>query len=130
MAASRGVFGLSDFTTEQVPVGQTALYLLKGGSGRPCLVLHGIEGNEGWLAFHESLAEHATVLATSHPGYGQTECPDWLTSVPHQAVFYNWFLQEAGLDEVDLVKQAIFFWNSAKSRTSAWWAIRMPANRH
>jgi pimeloyl-ACP methyl ester carboxylesterase len=101
------------FTTELVPVGQTALHLLKGGSGPPCLVLHGIEGHEGWLAFHESLAERAMVLAPSHPGYGHTECPAWMASVQHQAVFYNWFVQEAGLDSVDLVGVGVGGWIAA-----------------
>jgi pimeloyl-ACP methyl ester carboxylesterase len=104
----------TQFTTEQVQVGQTALYLLKGGSGQPCLVLHGVEGNEGWLAFHDHLAEHATVYAPSHPGYGHTECPSWISSVPHQAVFYNWFLQEAGFDTVDLVGIGLGGWIAAQ----------------
>jgi pimeloyl-ACP methyl ester carboxylesterase len=101
-------------STEHVPVGETALYLLKGGTGRPCVVLHGVEGHEGWLAFHDRLAEHATVYAPSHPGYGHTDCPDWISSVPHQAVFYNWFLQEAGLDAVDLVGVGLGGWIAAQ----------------
>jgi pimeloyl-ACP methyl ester carboxylesterase len=104
----------SQFTTEQVPVGGTELYLLKGGSGRPCLVLHGVEGNEGWLAFHDSLSDQATVYAPSHPGYGHTECPSWITSIPHQAVFYNWFLQQAGLDSVDVVGVGLGGWIAAQ----------------
>jgi pimeloyl-ACP methyl ester carboxylesterase len=102
------------FTTERVLVGPTTLYLLKGGTGRPCLVLHGIEGNEGWLAFHECLAGQATVFAPSHPGYGHTDCPDWISSVPHQAVFYNWFLEAAGLTDVDLVGTGLGGWIAAQ----------------
>jgi pimeloyl-ACP methyl ester carboxylesterase len=102
------------YTTERVPLAQTELYLLKGGAGHPCLVLHGVEGNEGWLAFHDRLAEQATVYAPSHPGYGQTECPDWISSVQHQAVFYNWFLQEAGIDSVDLVGVGVGGWIAAE----------------
>jgi pimeloyl-ACP methyl ester carboxylesterase len=101
------------YTMEQVPVGQTQLYLLKGGSGRPCLFLHGIEGHEGWLTFHTALAESAQVLAPSHPGYSQTAAPDWITSVPHQAVFYHWYLQQAGLDQVDLVGVGLGGWIAA-----------------
>src|SRR5438128_1783988 len=71
------------FTTERVPVGLTELYVLKGGSGRPLVVLHGVEGHEGWLAFHAAMAEASTVYAPSHPGYGHTECPDWISSIPH-----------------------------------------------
>jgi pimeloyl-ACP methyl ester carboxylesterase len=108
MVAAAGV------TTERVAVGQTELYLLKGGAGRPCLVLHGIEGHEGWGSFHAALAEKATVYAPSHPGYGHTPAPDWLTSVQHQAVFYNWFLQTAQLEDVDLVGAGVGGWIAAQ----------------
>ena len=100
--------------TEHIPVGQTNLYVLKGGNGRPCLVLHGIEGHEGWLAFHDTLASRSTVYAPSHPGYGHTQAPDWITSVPHQAIFYHWFLQETGLTDVDLVGIGLGGWIAAE----------------
>jgi len=101
------------YTTEQVPVGETQLYLLRGGSGRPCVVLHGLEGHEGWLAFHDALAQDKTVYAPSHPGYGHTACPAWITSIQHQAIFYNWFLQAAELGPVDLVGVGIGGWIAA-----------------
>jgi len=91
------------FTEEKVQVGEVSLALLKGGQGQPTLVLHGIEGDEGWLAFHEALATSAAVYAPSHPGYGRTDCPEWLNKIQHQAVFYHWFLQEADLESVDVV---------------------------
>jgi pimeloyl-ACP methyl ester carboxylesterase len=99
---------------ERLPVGETELYLLKGGDGPACLVLHGIEGHEGWLTFHDALAESATVYAPSHPGYGHTEAPDWIRSVQHQAVFYNWFLQDAGLQNVDLIGTGLGAWIAAE----------------
>jgi pimeloyl-ACP methyl ester carboxylesterase len=102
------------FTEARVEVAQTPLYLLKGGSGRPLLVLHGVEGHEGWLAFHEALAEHATVYAPAHPGYGQTPRPAWMESIAHQAIFYHWFLQEAGLRDVDLVGVGVGGWIAAQ----------------
>src|SRR5262249_48781278 len=37
------------FTEERVTIAGTELYVLKGGSGPPVLVLHGVEGFEGWL---------------------------------------------------------------------------------
>jgi pimeloyl-ACP methyl ester carboxylesterase len=101
------------YTEEPAQVGETSLYLLKGGAGPPALVLHGVEGHEGWLAFHEALAEHATVYAPSHPGYGHTDCPDWISSIPHEAVFYQWFLQSAGLDSVDLIGVGMGGWIAA-----------------
>jgi pimeloyl-ACP methyl ester carboxylesterase len=111
---SGGVVAAAEVTTERIPVGQTELYLLKGGQGRACLVLHGIEGHEGWLSFHQALAEHATVYAPSHPGYGHTPAPDWISSIQHQAVFYLWFLQASGLDNVDLVGTGIGGWIAAQ----------------
>jgi pimeloyl-ACP methyl ester carboxylesterase len=102
------------FTVEHPTVAQTQLPVFRGGSGRPLLVLHGIEGHEGWLAFHEALSASATVYAPSHPGYGHTERPAWLTSVAHQAVFYHWFLQEAGLTAVDVVGVGVGGWIAAQ----------------
>ena len=105
---------MGDFTTEAVQVGETELFVLKGGSGPPCLVLHGFEGHEGWLAFHEALAEHATVYAPSHQGYGHTTAPEWLRTISHQAVFYNWFLQATGLESADVVGTGVGGWIAAE----------------
>jgi pimeloyl-ACP methyl ester carboxylesterase len=101
-------------TPEKIPVGGTDLYLLKGGTGRACLFLHGIEGHEGWVTVHEQLASSATVIAPSHPGYGHTPAPEWLTSVPHQAIFYNWYLQEQNLTDVDVVGVGLGGWIAAE----------------
>jgi pimeloyl-ACP methyl ester carboxylesterase len=108
------VVATAEVSTERVPVGQTELYLLRGGAGRPCLVLHGIEGHEGWLSFHQALADNATVYAPSHPGFGHTPAPEWLTTIQHQAVFYNWFLQTAALESVDLVGSGVGGWIAAQ----------------
>ena len=102
------------FAEATVQVAHTQLYLLKGGTGQPLIVLHGVEGHEGWLSFHEALAEHATVYAPAHPGYGQTERPAWMETITHQAVFYQWFLQEANLQRVDLVGVGVGGWIAAQ----------------
>ena len=102
------------YTEERVKVAGTELYMLRGGSGSPVLVLHGVEGFEGWLPFHEALAAQATVYAPAHPGYGQTPCPEWVETIPHQAVFYHWFLQEQALAPVDVVGIGIGGWIAAQ----------------
>src|SRR5262245_6624068 len=86
-----GMTSTVQFTEERVPIAGTELYVLKGRNGPPVLVLHGVEGFESWLGFHDALAEQATVYAPAHPGYGQTPCPVWMETIPHQAVFYHWF---------------------------------------
>jgi pimeloyl-ACP methyl ester carboxylesterase len=107
----------SDVSEQTVQVGETELHLLRGGSGRPVLVLHGLEGPEGWLAFHESLAANARVYAPDHPGFGETKRPEWLESISDEAKFYLWFLQKAGLDQVDLVGFGIGGWIGAEMAT-------------
>jgi pimeloyl-ACP methyl ester carboxylesterase len=102
------------FTEAMVEVAHTQLYMLRGGTGRPLLTLHGVEGHEGWLAFHDALTEQATVYAPAHPGFGQTERPAWMETIAHQAEFYHWFLQEAGLQEVDLVGVGVGGWIAAQ----------------
>jgi pimeloyl-ACP methyl ester carboxylesterase len=102
-----------EFETQQVQVGQTQLYLLEGGVGPPCLVLHGLEGHEGWQDFHAGLAETMRVIAPSHPGYGHTERPDWITTVQHQAIFYHWLLQATDLSDVTLVGTNVGGWIAA-----------------
>ena len=54
------------------------------------------------------------MYAPSHPGYGQTPCPEWLETIAHQAVFYHWFLQEQALAPVDVVGIGIGGWIAAQ----------------
>lgn len=102
-----------NYTEERVQIADTELYVLKGGSGAPLLVLHGIEGHEGWLDFHEALAARATVYAPAHPGYTPTERPEWLTTIAHQAIFYHWFIEQQGLGPVDVLGLGMGGWIAA-----------------
>ena len=102
------------YREERIAIAGTELFLLKGGEGRPLLVLHGIEGHEGWLPFHDALSANATVYAPAHPGYGETARPDWLEAITHQAVFYHWFIDAAGLAGVDVAGFGIGGWIAAQ----------------
>ena len=102
------------YKEERMALADTELYLLKGGDGRPLLVLHGVEGHEGWLPFHDALAAKATVYAPAHPGYGETARPEWLETIVHQAVFYHWFIERAGLTGLDVVGFGIGGWIAAQ----------------
>jgi pimeloyl-ACP methyl ester carboxylesterase len=78
------------------------------------IVLHGIEGPEGWLSFHDALAAGSTVLAPTLPGFGESERPAWIETVPHVALFNLWLLQELGIGEVDLVGLGVGGWIAAE----------------
>ena len=91
------------FTEEFVTVGGCKVHMLKGGSGEPLLWLHGGAGSEGWLRYAQGLAEHYTVYMPSHPGYDQSERPDWVESMNDLACFYTWFIEQQGLDGVRAV---------------------------
>jgi pimeloyl-ACP methyl ester carboxylesterase len=95
-------------------VGDATLHLLRGGAGRPALVLHGMEGPEGWLEFHERLSGGSEVYAPSHPGFGESPRPEWVETITHQALFYEWFLRDAGLEQVDLIGFGIGGWIAAE----------------
>jgi pimeloyl-ACP methyl ester carboxylesterase len=84
--------------------------------------LHGVEGHEGWLPFHDTLSGGASVYAPAHPGYGETARPDWLETIAHQAVFYHWFIERAGLTGLDIAGFGIGGWIAAQM------AIMCPQN--
>ncbi len=107
-------FSTTSAREETIEVGDARLHLLRGGTGRPILVLHGIEGPEGWLQFHDLLSREHEVLAPSHPGFGESPRPPWLESISHQALFYEWFLRVSGIDKVDLVGFGIGGWIAAE----------------
>ncbi len=88
----------ANFSEEFVDVGGSKVQLLKGGAGEPLLLLHGAGGNPGALRYAQALADRYTVYMPSHPGFGQSERPDWLENMSDLACFYNWFLEKQGLD--------------------------------
>ena len=86
-----------NFTEEFVEVGGSKVQLRKGGSGDPLLVLHGAGGSGGWLRYLEALSERFTVYLPSHPGYDESERPEWLENMHDLACFYNWFVESQGI---------------------------------
>jgi pimeloyl-ACP methyl ester carboxylesterase len=104
----------SDHTEHTLEVAGIHLQLLKGGSGEALLVLHGAGGNPGWLPYHRELATQFTVYAPSHPGYGQSERPDWISTINDMAHFYRQFIEELSLAPVHLIGFSMGGWLAAE----------------
>ena len=108
---------MASHTEETAEVASGRIYVLKGGRGRPLLVLHDDVGGLGWLPFHQELASHFTVYAPSHPGYGKSERPQWMRNVRDLAVVHNWLLKVLGLDSTNVVGLGFGGWVAAEMAT-------------
>jgi pimeloyl-ACP methyl ester carboxylesterase len=103
-----------DYSEQSIDVAGIRLQLLKGGSGEPLLVLHGAGGNPGWLPYHQELAKHFTVYAPSHPGYGQSGRPEWISTMNDMAHFYRQFIEALDLAPVRLMGFSMGGWLAAE----------------
>ena len=103
-----------DCTETVVHVAGANVHVLEGGSGPQLLALHGAGGSQGWLRYHQALAEHFTVYAPSHPGYGPSERPEWLDTMTDMAHFYHAFIDTIGSDQVAIVGTSMGGWLAAE----------------
>jgi pimeloyl-ACP methyl ester carboxylesterase len=84
--------------------------LRRGGSGQPLLFLHGASGAPVIMPFMEKLAERFDVLVPEHPGYGQSDEPQWLENIHDVAYFYLDFLKQLDLRNVTLLGNSMGGW--------------------
>jgi pimeloyl-ACP methyl ester carboxylesterase len=82
----------------------------RAGSGAPLLFLHGANSPPGWLPFMSQLAERYDVVVPDHPGFGQSEIPEWLDNIHDLAYFYLDFIAALGLRGVHLVGNSLGGW--------------------
>jgi len=103
-----------EHTEEFIDIGEARVQLLKGGGGEPLLILHGAGGSQGWLRYHQSLAEHFTVYAPAHPGYNKSSRPEWISTMNDMAHFYRQFIEELHLAPVHLMGSSMGGWLAAE----------------
>ncbi|ETW98976.1 MAG: hypothetical protein ETSY1_16665, partial [Candidatus Entotheonella factor] len=104
----------SDCTETVLNVAGAKVHVLQGGSGAPLLALHGAGGSQGWLRYHQVLADHFTVYAPSHPGYGASERPDWLDTMTDMAHFYQAFIDALGCNQLAILGTSMGGWLAAE----------------
>ena len=103
----------------RLTVRDTAIDLLRDGSGPPLLFLHGAGGGGRWLTFQEQLAERFDVLAPSLPGHAGSPAAEWIEHVSDLAFHYLDLLDTLGLDRVRLVGASFGGWIAAEMATMA-----------
>ena len=95
-------------------VGRLRVAYRRKGQGEPTLFFHGAGFTRMWLPFHERLAEAVDVIAPEHPGYGETEMPEWLDGFDDLVIHYDEFLDTLELDTVHLIGYSLGGWIAAE----------------
>jgi pimeloyl-ACP methyl ester carboxylesterase len=90
-------------TEERLNVAGAELVMVKGGSGKPLLILHDELGYPGWMTWNESLAHERTLLIPQQPGFGKTPRLDWIRSFRDLAGFYSQVLREMKLAPIHAI---------------------------
>ena len=105
---------MANHSTTTISVCGCNIKLMRGGSGAPLLYLHGASGAGTWLPFMESLAERFDVIVPEHPGFGDSDSPDWFDNIHDLAYFYLDFMEQLGLDRVHLAGVSLGGWLAAE----------------
>ena len=77
--------------------------VIRGGAGKPLLVLHDELGYSGWLTWNERLAEERALVIPLQPGFGRTERVDWVRSYRDLAGLYSQIIRELGAAPIDVI---------------------------
>jgi pimeloyl-ACP methyl ester carboxylesterase len=104
---------MTDHTTTKLSVHGCTIGVMRGGTGRPLLYLHGAGGSH-WLPCMSDLAARHDVIAPEHPGFGSSDTPDWLDTISDLANFYLDVLDQIDLTGVDLVGHSLGGWIAAE----------------
>jgi pimeloyl-ACP methyl ester carboxylesterase len=87
---------------------------IEKGRGRPLLFLHPGIGLDRNAPVIDKLAEHARVIAPSHPGFGNSEQPKSFTTIDDLAYFYLDLLDELDLKNTIVVGVSLGAWIAAE----------------
>ena len=101
-------------TEEKVRLGEDELTLVRGGQGRPLLVLHDELGYPGWLNWNDELAKQHELIIPLHPGFGRAPRLDWVNSTRDLAGVYARLLRERKLAPVDVIGFSFGGWLAAE----------------
>src|SRR5882757_291747 len=97
-----------------ITVNSITVEVIEKGRGRPLLFLHPGIGLDRSAPVIDKLAEHARVIAPSHPGFGKSEQPRAFTTIDDLAYFYLDLLDEIDLNDTVVVGVSLGAWIAAE----------------
>jgi pimeloyl-ACP methyl ester carboxylesterase len=100
--------------SETVSVAGVRTHLLRGGRGAPLLVLHPQFASSRWFPYHDALAARFHVYAPDHPGFGQSERPEWLDGIDDLVFHYADLLDTLSLERVAILGTSLGGWIAAE----------------
>jgi pimeloyl-ACP methyl ester carboxylesterase len=91
--------------------------LERRGSGQPLLLLYGEEGLEPEAPFLDELAKNYEVFIPSPPGFGNSERPDWISSLDDVSYIYLDLVEKLALKNAPVVGFSLGGWLAAEIAT-------------
>jgi pimeloyl-ACP methyl ester carboxylesterase len=98
---------------ETVDVGGLEVAYRRKGTGPATVFLHGAGMTRMWLPVYERLSGGVDLIAPEHPGFGDTDAPDWLEGFDDLLLHYRDLLDALELDRVHLVGFSLGGWIAA-----------------
>lgn len=105
---------MSAYQERFVEVHGVRTHILYGGKGPDLVYWHGAGNGGGWLPHHALLAEHFTVYAPDHPGWGASDNPDWMDSFHDYTLHNDALLTALGLERPLLVGHSLGGWMASE----------------
>jgi pimeloyl-ACP methyl ester carboxylesterase len=97
-----------------IDVGDVRVAYRRQGVGEPTIFLHGAGGTRMWLPFYQQMAGSVDFIAPEHPGFGETEAPEWRMGFDDLVLHYRDFADALGLDRFHLVGFSVGGWIAAE----------------
>ena len=91
--------------------------VIRKGSGRPLVLLHGGGGPIAGMPFADRLAEKFEVIAPTHPGFAGSRIPDHFNRIDDLVFLYLDLLDELDLNDVVLMGFSIGGWTAVELAT-------------
>ncbi|HUN56893.1 MAG TPA: alpha/beta hydrolase [Candidatus Binataceae bacterium] len=105
---------MADWTEEITHVAGTDLAIIKGGTGKPLLILHEELGHPGWLSYHQALAKDRTLIIPIQPGFGKSPRVEIIRNFHELGLFYSWVLRDLDLAPIDVIGFSTGGWTAAE----------------